>query len=265
MPRSLRLLVAMLLALWACGAPELDTSSAPALVASLEELETSLEPARRETFRDAVDYLTDDATVGIEVGPVEPFLEAFAPLDGLTADAIVTMAWMQRVNELKRGISDLEARATRGAGAQALIDRVELRDVRLFPRGGAARDRPMVEATVHNHTRSSLFGISFQASLRAPDEDVPSVVEVVDRPFDGGITPGQRFSIRFELTDSSWTHVLEDRADAVFVCGIVGLTGRRGRVLAATDYGPTDAYLHEVWRRQLARLLDAPPEGVSAS
>jgi len=265
MRRSRWPLVAVAFAVWGCGAPELDTSSAPALVASLTELETSLEPDRRETFRDAVDYLTDDATVGIEVGPVEPFLEAFLPLDGLTADAIITLAWMQRVNDLKRGISDLEARATHGAAAQALIDRVEVSDVRLFPHGGAARDRPMVEAVVSNRTRSSLFGISFQASLRPPDEDVPSVVEVVSRPFDGGIAPGQRLAIRFELTDSSWTHTLEDHPDAVFLCGIVRLLGRRDRVVATTGYGPTDAYLHRIWERRLSELLDAPPEGVSAS
>jgi hypothetical protein len=259
------LLAAILALVWGCGPPELDTSSAPALVKSLTELEESVEPDRREAFRDAVAYLTDDATVGLDVGPVEPFLEAFAPLDGLTADAIVTMAWMRRVNELKGNITDLEARAADGAAAQALIDRVELSEVRLFPHGGAARQRPMVEAVVLNRTRSALFGISFQASLRPVDEDAPTVTEVVDRPFDGGIAPGQRLSVRFELENSSWKHTLETDPDAAFLCGITRLMGRRGRVLAATDYGPTDVFLHALWTRQLEALLDDPPEGVSVS
>jgi hypothetical protein len=123
----------------------------------------------------------------------------------------------------------------------------------------------MVEAVVHNRTRSSLFAISFQASLRPPGEELPSVVEIVHRPFDGGIAPGQRIAIRFEFEDSRWRHALVDAPDAVLLCGIVRLTGRRGRVLASTDYGPTDAYLNAVWRQQLAELLDAPPDGVSAS
>ena len=79
------------------------------------------------------------------------------------------------------------------------------------------------------------------------------------------IAPGQRLAIRFELTDSSWRHTLDDAPDAAFLCGIVRLMGRRGRLLAATDYGPTDAYLHQLWQRQLDELLAAPPEGVSAS
>ena len=259
------LLAPILAAAWGCGPPELDTSSAAVLVESLTELEESVEPDRREAFRHAVAYLTDDATIGLDVGPVEPFLEAFAPLDGLTADAIVTMAWMRRVDELRRNIADLEARAAEGAAAQALIDRAELSEVRLFPHGGAAREHPMVEAVVVNRTRSPLFGISFQASLRPQDDDVPAVVEVVHRPFDGGIAPGQRISIRFELEDSSWRHTLETDPDATFVCGIVQLTGRRGRTLAATGYGPTDALLHREWTVQLEALLARPPEGVTAS
>lgn len=265
MSRSHWLLVAVLVAVGGCGPPELDTSSAPALVESLAELEASVEPDRREAFRDAVNYLTDGATVGIEVGPVEPFLESFAPLDGLTPDAIMTMAWMQRVRELKDRITDSEARSRSAEASQAIIERVELVEVRLFPHGGAARERPMVEAVVHNRTRWRLFAISFQASLRPTDEGVPSVVEIVDRPFDGGIAPGQRLPVRFELTDSRWRHTLEDAPDAVFLCGIVRLTGRRGRVVAATDYGPTDEYLHRVWQQELAELLADPPEGVSAS
>jgi hypothetical protein len=257
--------VVCLAATWGCGAPELDTSDAAALIESLAELEASLEPERREAFRDAVDYLTDDATVGIEVGPVEPFLEAFAPLDGLTADAIVTMAWMEHVSELKRDIADAEARSRAGAAARSVIDRVELSDVRLFPHGGVSRGLPIVEAVVHNRTRSSLFAISFQASLRPVDQQTPAVVETVHRTFDGGIAPGQRLAIRFELTDSSWRHTLDDAPDAAFLCGIVRLMGRRGRLLAVTDYGPTDAHLHELWQRQLDELLAAPPDGVSAS
>jgi hypothetical protein len=51
------LLAAILVAVWGCGQPELDTSSAAALVESLARLEESIEPDRREAFRDAIAYL----------------------------------------------------------------------------------------------------------------------------------------------------------------------------------------------------------------
>jgi hypothetical protein len=51
----------------------------------------------------------------------------------------------------------------------------------------------------------------------------------------------------------------------VFLCGVVAVQGSRGRVLAATEYGPTDAYLHELWTRHLEQLLSDQPEGVSVS
>jgi hypothetical protein len=259
------LFAAVLLAVWGCGPPELDTSSGPALVESLALLEESIDPDRREAFREAIAYLTDDATVGIEVGPVEPFLEAFAPFEGLTAEAILTAAWMRRVDDLRERIADLDARSRTGAAAQSLIDRVELSDVRLFPVVEGNLERPLVEAVVQNGTRSTVFGISFQVSLRPAHEETPWVVEVADRPIGRGLPPGQRASIRFELADSRWNRALEAEPDTVFLCGVVRLQGSRNRVLAATEYGPTDAYLHQLWTQQLTTLLNDPPAGVSVS
>jgi hypothetical protein len=258
-------LAAVLVAVWGCGAPELDTSSAPALVDSLARLEESVEPDRREAFREAIAYLTDDATVGIEVGPVEPFLEIFAPFEGLTAAEIVTAAWTRRVDDLRDRIADLDARRRTGASAQSLIDGVELSDVRLFPVSEGTLERPLVEAVVRNGTRFVLFGISFQASLRPAREESPWVVEVVDRPIGRGLAPGQRASIRFELADGRWNRALEEEPDAVFLCGVVSLLGSGNRVLAATEYGPADAQLQQLWTRQLKRLLSDPPAGVSVS
>jgi hypothetical protein len=265
MSRSRGLLAAVLVVVWGCGPPELDTSSASALVESLARLEDSIEPDRREAFRDAIAYLTDDATVGIDVGPVEPFLEVFVPFEGLTAEEILTAAWVRRVDNLRECIADLDARRRTGAAARSLIERVELSDVRLFPISEGNLERPLVEAVVHNGTRSTLFGISFQASLRPAHEESPWVIEVVDRPIGSGLAPGQRSSIRFGLDDSRWNRALEARPDAVFLCGVVRLLGSRGRVLAATEYGPTDAYLHQLWTQQLRQLLSAPPGGVSVS
>lgn len=259
------LLAAILVALWGCGPPQLDTSSAAALVESLAHLEESIEPDRREAFRDAIAYLTDDATVGIDVGPVEPFLEAFAPFEGLTAEAILTAAWTRRVDELRERIADLDARSRTGAAARSLIDRVELSDVRLFPIGEGNLERPLVEAVVRNGTRSALFGISFQASIRPAHEETPSVVEVVARPIGRGLAPGERASIRFELDGSRWNRAIEAASEPVFLCGVVRLVGSRGTVLAATEYGPIDAYLHQLWTQQLRRLLSDPPAGVSVS
>ena len=259
------LLAAVVVAVWGCGSPELDTSSAPALVESLARLEDSVEPDRREAFRDAIAYLTDDATVGIDVGPVEPFLEAFDPFEGLTAEEILTAAWTRRVDDLRERLGDLDARRRAGADAQALIDRVELSDVRLFPIDEGNLERPLVQALVRNGTRSTLFGISFQASLRSAREETPRVVEVVARRIGRGLAPGERVSIRFELDDSRWHRALEAQPDAVFLCGVVLLEGSRGRVLAATEYGPTDAYLHQLWTQRLKQLLSDPPAGVSVS
>ena len=259
------LLAAVLLSVWGCGPPELDTSSGPALVESLVRLEESIEPGRREAFREAIAFLTDDATVGIDVGPVEPFLEAFAPFEGLTAEEIVTAAWMRRVEDLRERIADLDARSRTGAAAQSVIDHVELSDVRLFPVAEGNLERPLVEAVVRNGTRSTVFGISFQASLRAALEETPSVVEIVDRPIGRGLAPGERASIRFTLDDGRWNRALEAGPGAVFICGVVRLEGAGGRMLAATQYGPTDAYLHQLWKQQLAQLLSEPPTGVSVS
>jgi hypothetical protein len=265
MSQSRGLLAAVFVMACGCGSPELDTSDATALVESLAHLEASLEPDRREAFRDSIAYLTDDATVGIDVGPVEPFLEAFVPFDGLTAEEILTAAWVRRVEDLRERIADLDSRRRTGAAATSLIDRVELSDVRLFPIGEDNLERPLVEAVVRNGTRSTVFGISFQASIRPAHEETPWVIEVVDRPIGRGLAPGQRASIRFGLDDSRWNRALEAGPDAVFLCGVVRLVGSRGRVLAATGYGPTDAYLHQVCTRRLRILLSDPPAGVSAS
>ncbi len=259
------ILVAVLVAVWGCGPPELDTSSAASVVESLTRLEESMKPDRREAFRDAIAYLTDGATVGIEVGPVEPFLEAFAPFEGMTAEEILMAAWVRRVDDLRGRIADLDDRSRTSAAAQSLIDHVELSGVRLFPVGEGNLERPLVEAVVRNNTRSTVFGISFQTSIRTADEETPWVIEVVDRPIGRGLAPGERTSIRFGLDDSRWNRVLERESEAVFLCGVVRLEGSGGKVLAATEYGPTDAYLHQLWTRQLARLLSDPPAGVSAS
>lgn len=259
------LLAAVVVAVWGCGPPKLDTSSAAALVESLARLEGSVEPDRRADFRDAIAYLTDDATVGIDVGPVEPFLGAFAPFEGLSAEEIVTAAWRRRIDDLRGRIADLDARRSAGAAAQSVIDLVGLSDVRLYPSGEGNVERPLVEAIVHNGTRSPVFGISFQASLRPVQEETPWVIEVVDRPIGPGLAPGQRTPIRFGLDGSRWNRALEAGPDAVFLCGVVRVLGSRGRELAATEYGPTDVYLHELWTRHLGELLGDPPSGVPVS
>ena len=259
------LLTAVVVVVWGCGPPELDTSSPAALVESLARLEGSVAPDCRGDFRDAIAYLTDGATVGIDVGPVEPFLGAFVPFDGLTAEEIVTAAWRRRVDDLRGGIADLDARRRAGAAAQSVVDLVGLSDVRLYPVGEDNLERPLVEAVVHNRTRSTVFGISFQASLRPAHEEAPWVIEIVARSIGGGLPPGERASIRFGLEDRRWSRALEAEPDAVFLCGVVRVLGSRGRVLAATEYGPTDAYLLELWTRKLEQLLSEPPAGVSLS
>lgn len=250
--------------LWACGPPVIDTSSGPELFNSIRSVEEALEPDRCEAFRDAVGYLTDGAALAEGVGSVEPILTAFAPLDGLAADEITLMAWTRRVALLRDRIADLEARRFAGESAQAMIRHVEVGHVRLYPRIGHNLDRPLVEAEVRNRTSTTVFGIWFQVSLRRADEAEPWVVEVVHRPIGAGLAPGQTVSLRFELEDEDWLRAAETVPGDVLLCGVVRLAGRRGRVLAATDYGPTDAYLQQLWQARLDELLADRPRGAPA-
>lgn len=264
--RMSRFLLVMLgvIALSACGPPVLDTTGGAELYASLEKLENRLEPERRQSLRDSIDYLTNHALAGDDLVPVETVLEAFRDLDGMTAEEIIVLAWTTEVGLLKEKTDELESRRVAGARAQSVLDNIEIGNIMLYPKTGENLRYSMVEVSLRNRTSSTVFMISFQVSLRRANESEPFVAEVAERPVGLGLEPGRAVTLRTDLTDPSWNLAATAGQDAVLLCGVVGIQGRQGRNIASTDYGPTDRYRHQLLQDQLLRLLAAqPPEATT--
>jgi hypothetical protein len=255
-PRALSaVVVASGLLLSACGPPTLNATSSKKLARSLDHIESSLEPAELEAYRDALAYLTDDTSGARDPESMEHVLAAYQPLQGKTAAETIAQARQLRIQALNERISELDARSAASAAARQMTSRLEISEIRLFRADGSTLERPVIEVAVKNHSHDDIFKITLQASLRHRDEIEPRVVEIVDCPFEKGFPRGRRTRARAELQAPEWGQAGALGDKAVLLCGILRIYGVGGKVIVASDYGPADEALRLALQHQLQALL----------
>jgi hypothetical protein len=259
-PSRLVLAVAGASVLCACGPPRIDATNSKALVKSLDRIEHRLDPDEMAAFQDALEYLANDDGTTRDPELMADILPSFAPLDGMSAVETIHHAWHTRVTRTEARICDLEARHEASKGAREAIAGVVLSDTLLYPADSGALERPLIEVMVENRSRQRLYGIGLQVSLRHRDELEPMVVEEVDCQFGSGFPPHRRTRCRAELNDKEWLSATQLGRDAVLLCGVDRIDGRRGRVIAISSYGPTEEYLHDALKAQLESLLESEPK-----
>jgi hypothetical protein len=250
-------LVSLVFAVCACGPPTLDSSTHLRLVRSVTEMSEDLEPAQRSQLDEALDSLSGG--LAITRTPADPaaLLAAYAPFEGMTAAEIVVAAWERKLEVLDGQIDDLEARRRAAEPQRELLAGLELLEARLFRVDPSFLERPVIEATVENHTPVTLHLVGFQASLRRPNELSPWLVERFERVTERGLEPGERRTWRIEPADEAWQDVSEKDAADVFLLEVMRLEGEGGELIAASDYGAVDDY-------QLSRLLERRTELAAA-
>ena len=256
--RRLAVLVTIIAVLAACGPPVVDTASPDDLVGSVSKIRESLEGEQLARFDDAFDELTNGALLAGNPESLRTEVEACAPVHGMTAAQIIATAWSTRVTRTTRRIAELSELRDASSADRAVLAGMEIVEATLYPASAGFLASPVVELELANHTRRRIYNITFQASLRRPDELEPLVVELVDRPFGAGLSPGNQVTVRLELTDSEWRRVAATPGNT-FACSVMALEGWRHRTIARTDFGAVQEYLLAALGRRLEELEAQKP------
>lgn len=257
--KSCTLLAIVVMFFTACSPPVLDTSSVPAFIESTQRITESLDEEQAPVFEDAFDFLTDDAEVTADPKYLEPVIVDCARLSGMTAVQIVSEAWLTRIRIAKERIADLESRREASAKSRKTLDRVTILEATLFRAEPGFLDTAVVDVELENHTKNSLFKVSFKTTLRHQDELDPWVVEIIERPFGSGLKPGKKAKVRLELKDGEWRRFAEAGSKGVFTCEVVRIEGRRKRLLAKSDFVNVDEVLLEAMYARLDELRSNQP------
>jgi hypothetical protein len=269
MRRGTALLLGLLMAASGCGPTVLDTTSVPALSASLEALREPMEPAERDRFDEALGYLVGEAVI-VPESPDPAYarlvLQMYRPLNGLTADGITAEARRRRFGEVQAAIAAEEAGRAASEDARRQLAKFRLTTSRVYKRNRGMLEWPLIEFKAVNGTGSKVWLVHFRAALLKPEEEEPWLEEEFDQLLLDGLEPGAGDIWRIEPEKQEWIQLIDPHPDLQFTLEVMSLQGYRGKVLAQTDWGAIEAHRLALYRETLGLLrttgtlvLDGPP------
>lgn len=244
--------------LWACGPPVVKTSDQKSLLQSIEDIKNHLEPDRQARFDDAFSYLTGGALLAGDETTMAETLKAAKAVEGMTGEEIIHKAWTDRIAEFTGKLSDLEAQRKASVKPRGILDLLVVLDARLYPQSQGFMAQPVTQLTLSNSTGQRIYNVTFEVSLSRRTDLDPEVLEIVERPFGGGLAPEEKVTVRVPLDPETWAVASHMPSGLEFACDVVGLSGQRDRTIADTDYDRFDER-HRKWCEK--RLEELRAEG----
>ncbi len=263
------MLAGLLAAACGCGPTVLDTSSLPALEASLEALREPMDAAQRDLFEEALGYLVGEAAI-VLASPDPSYgalvLQMYRPLNGLTADGITAEARRRRFIEVQTAIAFEEAGQRDSEEARRALDAFRLTASRVYKRNRGMLEWPLIEFKAVNGTGRKVWLVHFRAALLKPGEAEPWLEEEFDQLLLDGLETGAGDLWRIEPEKQEWIRLIDPHPDLEFVLEVMRLEGFRGQVLAEAAWGGVEAHRLGLYRETLGLLrttgtlvLNAPP------
>lgn len=270
--RSFVVLVGLVVVMAGCGPPTLDSSSFKKLQSSVTKLREPMEADTRARFDEALSYLVgESAVVGDETGENAPehpelVLDLYAPLKGMTAEAIITEARRLRVDEVQTLVADLENGRDVSVEARKKLEDFHLVASRVYKRNKGFLEWPVVEFRAENGLEEVVWLIHFRAALLRPGSEEPWLVEDFNQLVLEGLAPGQRDLWRIEPEQQEWVTLIDPHPDFQFTLEVMRLEGLGNTVIAATEWGDIEAARLTLYSQTLEKIraedtlaLDSPP------
>jgi hypothetical protein len=251
------LVVAVAVAMSACGPRTLDVSSPTALERSVRRMRAGMTEAESARLDEALFYLIGVASLGDpegRVGVSHEQLEWIAPLDGLTAAAIVADARRRRLAEVHAEIDALEAERDRSAAARRDLAAFEFSDFGVYKRNRGYLEWPVIELRIDNGTNHMVSMVRFRAALLKPEHHIPWLEETLELVFFDGLAPGEHGRWRVEPEQQEWIRLIDPHPELELVAEAMRLEGLGGRKLTATDFGVVEARRLAIFRDTLAAI-----------
>jgi hypothetical protein len=244
-----------------CGPPTLDPSDYHKLETSVNQLREPMEQDQRARFNEALTYLVGDAAVipeDLETAerPEHPeiVLALYEPLQGMTAEEIITDARRRRLEQVQSAVEALEALRRGSEEELATLARFHLEKGRVYKRNKGFLEWPVIEFRATNNTDQTVWLIHFRAALLRPGYDQPWLVEEFDQLILDGMAPGERDLWRIEPEQQEWVTLIDPHPDFRFTLEVLRLEGLGETVIAATEFGQLEAARLELYRETLERI-----------
>jgi hypothetical protein len=244
-----------------CGPPTLDPSDYHKLETSVNKLREPMEQDQRARFNEALTYLVGDAAVipeDLETAerPEHPeiVLALYEPLQGMTAEEIITDARRRRLEQVQSAVEALEALRRGSEEELATLARFHLEKGRVYKRNKGFLEWPVIEFRATNNTDQTVWLIHFRAALLRPGYDQPWLVEEFDQLILDGMAPGERDLWRIEPEQQEWVTLIDPHPDFRFTLEVLRLEGLGETVIAATEFGQLEAARLELYRETLERI-----------
>jgi hypothetical protein len=251
-----------------CGPPTLDVSDPVAFGTSLAKLRQSLTADEQRLFEESLVYLVGDAPEGPEAGQETPeeVVDRHRPLAGLTADAIISQAWIGRSHEVRSAIEGLESGRDASTEARRQLALFRFDEVQVYKRNRGYLEWPVIEIKATNETNHMVYLIHFRAALLRSGEPSPWLEEEFDHVVFEGLAPGERAVWRIEPKQREWIRLIDPHPELEFTLEAMRLEALGGTVLTAAEWGMVEARRLELYLRTLDRIkslhtlaLDGPP------
>lgn len=256
MKRTWLVAVLLMLALYGCADPKVDTSSDEKMKTSIEKVRQSLPQEKRADFDRALQLLAlnqIDLSNLFATGSTGADLTAAKMKDainGKTGPEIIAEAQkieaqrkeQERVQALTE-IKELEDKKVKAAEARTHLAKFEVVRSRFYKQ---KRDflgaEPIIELTVRNGTGQAVSRAYFVGTLASPNRSVPWLKDEFNYSISGGMEPGEEAHWKLSPNMfSNWGKV-DAPADAIFTVTVEQVDGADGKPLfSVREFSERDA------------------------
>lgn len=251
------------LAVAACssGPETLDTSSADAMVLSIDRMSAGYSPDDQKAISTALLMLSVPEgqfpdgpldLIGLMAQSTPDVMVArLRPYQDWTLDQLLDAAEVRRKGNLEEQVAELDvqiashqseatAGAERVAQVQEMLLNVVLSDPRLeFPEPGtllSAFDHPVISFSITNNTNVSIAAIHVEAVAKSADREVPWVEDELRYSLSGGVAPGETYDFSTSLIDFRWgSDELTEDEDLIVTVKTVGFRDAADQLVRADE------------------------------
>jgi len=262
-------MIALGIAIGGCGPLTVHTDSPEKLNKSLTAMREPLPQDDLVRFNEALQYLAGGVTPDTKNGKpaaAPGSLSSFAPLAGLTAEAVISTAYVRRSQEVGEAIAALQHRHAASLVARDELSGFRLSKARVFKRSRRFLEWPVIELRVNNDTRHRVHLVRLHASLLPQGEAAPWVEEEIHHVVINGLAPTARDLWRIEPEQREWIQLVDPHPDVEFHLEVVELSGLGGATFVGTDWTAVDDHRLELFSATLESIksshrlcLDRPP------
>lgn len=243
------LLIIIIVTLYGCGEPTIDTTTDETMATSIEAVKQALPLDKQKEFEEAILLLsmseidfTALLTQGSEAGEnLEKKVRA--KLNGKTGQQVIDEALKIKQEKLEKEkeeallrIKELEELKLATEQAKLELNKFKIVNSRFYKqKQDFIGDQPIIELKVKNGTEHSISRAYFIGTLKSADREVPWLKEAFNYKISGGLKPGEEttWSLSPNMF-SKWGSVKAPK-DASFVVEVNQLDGPDEKTLFTTN------------------------------